>query len=222
MGHFGVARAMGPENIINLGIITLVGFLISLFLFSRQQFQQISTPRRVNCLRTDASSHNQLQKHVFNSQGSAEMVPGHSAAASMSAENLGEKSWTANEEKVLEDDTNDTKHFAGVAFRNLNVHGFGTTTDYQKTFANYPLACLSFLGILFGRVRKSRIDILREFDGLVSCGELLLVLGRPGSGCTTFLKTLAGHTHGLHVDQGSEIGYQGKTIDGSISSIFMV
>src|SRR2546423_9226721 len=28
---------------------------------------------------------------------------------------------------------------AGVSFRNLNVHGFGTTTDYQKTFGNYPL-----------------------------------------------------------------------------------
>lgn len=27
-----------------------------------------------------------------------------------------------------------------VAFRGLNVYGFGTTTDYQKTFANYPLA----------------------------------------------------------------------------------
>lgn len=170
----------------------------------------------------DTSSHGHLQKHVLNSQGGAEIVPGHAAAVSMSIENLGKKSWTANEKKILEDDTNDTKHFAGVAFRNLNVFGFGTTTDYQKTFANYPLACLSFLGILFGRVRRSRIDILQEFEGLVSCGELLLVLGRPGSGCTTFLKTLAGHTHGLHVDQSSEINYQGKTIDGSISSIFMV
>lgn len=104
------------------------------------------------------------------------------------------------------------KHGAGIAFRNLNVYGFGTTTDYQKTVANYPLAYLSLLGALFGRIRKSRIDILQNFEGLVSSGEMLLVLGKPGSGCTTFLKTLAGHTHGLYVDQSSVINYQGRII----------
>lgn len=99
---------------------------------------------------------------------------------------------------------------ASVAFRNLTVFGFGTSTDYQKTFANYPLAYLSRLRILFGRTRKVRIDILKDFEGLVARGEILLVLGRPGSGCTTFLKTLAGQTHGLHVDDGSDINYQGN------------
>ena len=36
-----------------------------------------------------------------------------------------------------------------------------------------------------------------------------MVLGRPGSGCSTLLKTIAGETHGFFIDQKSEINYQG-------------
>ena len=107
------------------------------------------------------------------------------------------------------------KHSAiGVTYQSLNVYGFGTATDYQKTFANSPLAFLSLLGRLQGLAKKSRIDILRDLEGLVSSGEMLLVLGRPGSGCRPFLKTLAGHTHGLIVDPSSDINYQGKATSG--------
>ena len=35
------------------------------------------------------------------------------------------------------------------------------------------------------------------------------MLGRPGSGCSTFLKTISGETHGFKVDSISEINYQG-------------
>jgi ATP-binding cassette subfamily G (WHITE) protein 2 (PDR) len=70
---------------------------------------------------------------------------------------------------------------AGVAFKNLNVHGFGKNTDYQKTFGNYPLE----INGIFNRFRggdngKTKIQILRNFDGLVKSGEMLVVLGRPG------------------------------------------
>ncbi|RYP58881.1 hypothetical protein DL770_010332 [Monosporascus sp. CRB-9-2] len=40
---------------------------------------------------------------------------------------------------------------------------------------------------------------------------MLLVLGRPGSGCSTFLKTLAGDTHGFHVAQETKINYEGTS-----------
>ena len=116
---------------------------------------------------------------------------------------------------------NEKTRCASVAYRSLNVYGFGATTDYQKTFANYPLAHLSLLKGLFGHLQKSRIDILRGFEGVVSSGEMLLVLGRPGSGCTTFLKTLAGHTHGLYVDESSRINYQGGVFMSSNFSILM-
>ena len=98
-------------------------------------------------------------------------------------------------------------------YRNLTVFGFGTTTDYQKTFANYPVAYLRLLDGLFGCRKRSKIDILQGFEGIVSSGEMLLVLGRPGSGCTTFLKTLAGNTYGLCIDKVSRIDYQGRVVD---------
>jgi ATP-binding cassette, subfamily G (WHITE), member 2, SNQ2 len=44
-------------------------------------------------------------------------------------------------------------------------------------------------------VPKSKpVQILKELDGLVILGEMVLVLGRLGSGCSTFLKTIADHT----------------------------
>lgn len=57
---------------------------------------------------------------------------------------------------------------------------------------------------------KSRIDILYGLDGLVESGEMLLVLGNPGSGCTTMLKSLAGATYDFCVDRGSVLNYQGR------------
>ncbi|KAK7214330.1 hypothetical protein V2G26_002333 [Clonostachys chloroleuca] len=38
---------------------------------------------------------------------------------------------------------------------------------------------------------------------------MLLVLGRPGSVCSTFLKALAGETNGLEIGTESNVCYQG-------------
>ncbi|KAI6259789.1 hypothetical protein MCOR27_000739 [Pyricularia oryzae] len=96
----------------------------------------------------------------------------------------------------------------GIAFKNLNVHGFGTSTDFQKDVGNAVLEVGSMLGKVTGK-KQHRIDILHNLEGLVQAGELLAVLGPPGSGCSTFLKTVAGDTHGFHVDPESTINYQG-------------
>ncbi|KAL9120898.1 MAG: hypothetical protein Q9187_002546 [Circinaria calcarea] len=97
---------------------------------------------------------------------------------------------------------------AGVSYRNLNVHGFGAPTDYQKTFGNYPLGIAGIFNKLTGRGR-TKIQILQDFEGLVKSGEMLVVLGRPGSGCSTLLKTIAGETESFYVDSKSHINYQG-------------
>ncbi|KAL8736690.1 MAG: hypothetical protein Q9166_000056 [cf. Caloplaca sp. 2 TL-2023] len=97
---------------------------------------------------------------------------------------------------------------AGVSYKNLNVSGFGSPLDYQKTFGNYPLEIASLFNTVTGR-GKRKIHILRDFEGLVKSGEMLVVLGRPGSGCSTLLKTMTGETSGFFIDQGSEINYQG-------------
>lgn len=95
---------------------------------------------------------------------------------------------------------------AGVAFKGLCVEGTGSPTDFQSSVGN---AVLKFPA-LFGR-GQSRIEILRDMDGLVLPGEQLCVLGPPGSGCTTLLKTIAGDTYGFTVRSKSLINYQGIT-----------
>lgn len=97
---------------------------------------------------------------------------------------------------------------AGIAYRNLNVHGFGNPTDYQKTFGNYPLEVMGLVNKLRGKGQR-KIQILEDFDGLVRSGEMLVVLGRPGSGCSTLLKTISGETSGFFIDEKSVINYQG-------------
>jgi ABC-type glutathione transport system ATPase component len=106
----------------------------------------------------------------------------------------------------------------GVAFQNLNVHGFGSPTDYQKDVINVWLEAVGLVRRIAGH-GKRRIDILRDFDGLVQKGEMLVVLGPPGSGCTTFLKTIAGDYNGIYVDEGSYFNYQGKTAPGHRHSL---
>ncbi|KAK4158843.1 ABC-2 type transporter-domain-containing protein [Cladorrhinum sp. PSN259] len=99
---------------------------------------------------------------------------------------------------------------SGVAFQNLNVFGFGSPTDYQKDVINIWLEAVGLVRKFTG-TGKRRIDILREFDGVVKKGEMLVVLGPPGSGCSTFLKTIAGDYNGIFMDDSSYFNYQGMT-----------
>jgi len=98
---------------------------------------------------------------------------------------------------------------AGVMFRNLSAHGYGTATDHQKDFANIWLEGPSYVKKIFGLEKKRKIQILKDFDGVVKSGEMLVVLGKPGSGCSTFLKTVAGETHGFFLSDESSLHYQG-------------
>lgn len=50
--------------------------------------------------------------------------------------------------------------------------------------------------------------LLSRFDGSARPGEMVLVLGRPGSGCTTFLKTITNHRGGYIAVEG-EVNYGG-------------
>lgn len=99
---------------------------------------------------------------------------------------------------------------AGVCFQNLNVHGFGTATDYQKDVANVWLDLANQIKSIVSS-DKQRIDILRNFDGIVKQGEMLVVLGPPGSGCSTLLKTISGEMNGIYTGDDAYLNYQGKT-----------
>lgn len=101
---------------------------------------------------------------------------------------------------------------AGLAYKDLNVYGFGTTTDYQKSVSNIWLGLIGLAKKLVGQNEQTRIDILQNFEGVLYNGELLVVLGPPGSGCTTLLKTISGEMSGLNVEDKAYINYQGKQI----------
>jgi ATP-binding cassette, subfamily G (WHITE), member 2, PDR len=97
---------------------------------------------------------------------------------------------------------------AGIVFKNLNVSGSGAALQLQQTVIDILVAPLRFRELV-GPGRKQHKSILRDFSGVLKSGELLVVLGRPGSGCSTFLKSLCGELHGLEVAKGSKIHYNG-------------
>ncbi|KAM6506713.1 Multidrug resistance protein [Fusarium solani] len=97
---------------------------------------------------------------------------------------------------------------SGICYQNFNVFGFGTGMDYQKDVANVWLEVAGFARKVFG-YGKNRIDILRNFDGVLNNGEMLVVLGPPGAGCSTFLKAISGESNGIYVDDQAYLNYQG-------------
>ncbi|KKY22769.1 putative abc [Phaeomoniella chlamydospora] len=123
--------------------------------------------------------------------------------------NFSAKAWARNLVAVTSRDPERyPRRTAGISFKNLNAHGFGTPTDYQKDVGNIWLQAGAAVRALSG-TGKTKIQILQGFDGYVEPGEMLVVLGRPGSGCSTLLKTIAGETHGFVVGDASSINYQG-------------
>ncbi|KAM7208258.1 ABC-2 type transporter domain containing protein [Naviculisporaceae sp. PSN 640] len=99
---------------------------------------------------------------------------------------------------------------SGICFQALTVHGVGTGSEFQLDVGNVWLSLARTLRGYMGGSRR-RVTILDQFDGLVRTGEMLMVLGPPGSGCSTLLKTLAGETDGLSVGEDSYFNYKGIT-----------
>ncbi|KAF2121683.1 AtrD, ABC-transporter [Lophiotrema nucula] len=88
----------------------------------------------------------------------------------------------------------------------------GTTVSFKKLQArvgSYFNAFGTQVKNLISANRTPSSLILLPMDGLVRCSEMLLVLGRPGSGSSTFLKTIAGNTHGFAVSEDAVINYEG-------------
>jgi ABC-type multidrug transport system fused ATPase/permease subunit len=97
---------------------------------------------------------------------------------------------------------------ASFTFENLSVSGSGLAVHLQPTVASVLLAPIR-LPEWVSMARKPQRTILTGFDGVVKPGEMLLVLGRPGSGCSTLLKSIAGELQGFKVGPGSVIHYSG-------------
>ncbi|KAH6876732.1 ABC-2 type transporter-domain-containing protein [Thelonectria olida] len=96
----------------------------------------------------------------------------------------------------------------GVVFKNVSVFGSGDALQIQQTVGSLLSAPLH-VGELFSFRKKTPKKILNQFDGLIRSGELLLVLGRPGSGCSTLLKTISGDANGLEFGSETDVHYNG-------------
>lgn len=150
---------------------------------------------------TQASTWSQIPSNPFSAEPGSALDP--------SSPNFRARSWVKSMLKLSQEDGRTPTRTGGVAFRGLSAHGFGAATDYQKDVANIWLEAVGFVKKALGMAKPRRIDILRDLEGVVESGEMLVVLGPPGSGCTTFLKTLTGEIHGFEVDSGSHLNYQG-------------
>ncbi|KAL4895842.1 ABC-2 type transporter-domain-containing protein [Aspergillus ambiguus] len=108
----------------------------------------------------------------------------------------------------------------GVVFRDLNVSGSGSALQIQETLVSQLITPFRWAANAFsGHGSAPRRQILHSFDGLLQSGELLLVLGRPGSGCSTFLKTICGHLGGLTLEPQSTIHYEGVSFKDMITHL---
>lgn len=122
---------------------------------------------------------------------------------------LNPRTWAKAIAKLASDNGQNFRQ-TGVCFQNLGVYGYGSTTDFQKDVANIWLALPNMIRRVFMKTAgQRRIDILQSFEGVIRPGEMCVILGPPGSGCSTFLKTLSGDTNGIHVNKDSYFNYQG-------------
>ncbi|KAK9451103.1 ABC-2 type transporter-domain-containing protein [Limtongia smithiae] len=135
--------------------------------------------------------------------------------------NLGEQPPVFDLESWIRNDTaKDRQHGVhpkriGVSFRNLSVTGLDAGANMVYTFTDAIIFNMGGFALDLIRTAlpilrpKPRVKkILHDFTGLVRAGEMLLVLGPPGSGTTTFLKALTNKRSG-YVSVDGDILYDG-------------
>ncbi|KAK4065047.1 uncharacterized protein Triagg1_8683 [Trichoderma aggressivum f. europaeum] len=87
------------------------------------------------------------------------------------------------------------KRELGVTWENLTVEVPAASASVKENqFSQYNIPQL----IKDWRQKPPMKCILKDSHGCVKPGEMLLVLGRPGSGCTTLLKMLSNRREGYH------------------------
>jgi ATP-binding cassette, subfamily G (WHITE), member 2, PDR len=106
-----------------------------------------------------------------------------------------------------------TRH-VGVVWKNLTVKGMGLGAALQPSAGDIFFALPRFVRSLFrygpkSATRKPPIrTIINNFSGCLKPGEMLLVLGRPGAGCSTFLKVFGNQRFGYEAIEG-DVTYGG-------------
>lgn len=139
---------------------------------------------------TRASQHATRQSaHPMPEQTSVDVEKGEASQADMVdlKEYLQRKTREASESGIL-------PKKIGVSFEDLTVSGTGAGRAYVTTFPEelsfmFGKGLFDYVRGMF-REQPEAKHIIQGFHGVVKPGEMLLVLGRPGSGTSTFLRAL--------------------------------
>ncbi|KAG0667824.1 hypothetical protein C6P42_005203, partial [Pichia californica] len=122
------------------------------------------------------------------------------------------KFWIKNIRKLMDSDPDYYKPTSlGFVAKNLIAKGISSDADYQANFMNFPIKITRdfYLNYFRNNDESRYFNILKSMDCLINPGTLTVVLGRPGAGCSTFLKTVAAQTYGFKIDKNSTISYDG-------------
>lgn len=130
------------------------------------------------------------------------------------SDNFNSRFWVKNMRKLLNSDTTFYRPTSlGIAYQNLCARGVSSDADFQPTFASLALKLSKDFYFKYFRSRDTSryFDILKPMDAVIEPGNLTVVLGRPGAGCSTLLRTIASQTYGFKIDENSRISYDGLT-----------
>ena len=121
--------------------------------------------------------------------------------------------WMRNLKRLRASDNDYYKNVSlGLAYKNLSAFGESSDVVYQTTVLNILQKTTESI---YRKLRKERpgdkFTILKPMSGLLKPGTLNVVLGKPGSGCSTLLKTLSASTFGFELTEDSMLSYDGLT-----------
>lgn len=102
------------------------------------------------------------------------------------------------------------RKYTGVALTDVSSWGIDATTAYGASVSEVLRSIVAIPSKIMEMKHKKVRPIIRNVNILVKEGELLLVLGRPSSGCSTLLKTIAGEVDQFTKVEG-QISYSGAS-----------
>lgn len=161
---------------------------------------------------TNQSHHIDAQSSLHTTPGTVPMLlDGSDPRLDPESDGFDAKFWVKNLRKLILSDPDYYKPSdLGVVYKGLRAFGKASDSDYQSNIANSVSRFVSKgFDSLITPKEHELFDILKSMDGIMKPGELTVVLGRPGAGCSTFLKTIAGQTHGFQIDSSSVLSYDG-------------
>ncbi|KAI8371221.1 ABC-2 type transporter-domain-containing protein [Choanephora cucurbitarum] len=103
-----------------------------------------------------------------------------------------------------ENEAGHTEKHLGLVWKDLTVMGQAADAHTIPTVFSF----LQFWKMFGFGVSSNKKTILHNLSGHCKEGEMLLVLGRPGAGCTTFLKIMA-NLRGAYTDINGTVSYGG-------------